>query len=79
MLGNLSCFWGRIKVLFSGDSINIVGAILGQSSSINCWDKIKSRKSFDKQIKREPIKLCGGHVTWKSNNYAQSAIKFNYV
>ncbi len=61
---HVSFFAREHGVLFSGDSIQIVGNKLLPSSGGNTWDEELARRSFEMQLALQPTVICGGHGIW---------------
>ncbi len=61
---HVSFFAQEHGVLFSGDSIQIVGKKLLPSSGGNTWDAELAQRSFEMQLSLQPDVICGGHGIW---------------
>ncbi len=61
---HVSFFAREHGVLFSGDSIQIVGKKLLPSSGGNTWDAELAQRSFEMQLALHPAVICGGHGIW---------------
>lgn len=59
--GHLSYFAPAERILFSGDSIKILGNRLGPYQGDSTWNKAIARRSFEQQMALNPAMICGGH------------------
>ncbi len=62
--GHVSFFSASRKVLFAGDSIQMIAGQPAPSSGPNTWDAAKAEASFQLQMDLNPDFILAGHGTW---------------
>ncbi len=62
--GHISFYADRSRILFSGDSIQVIGDQLSAYQGDSTWDKPLARRSFEQQMLLDPEIICGGHGFW---------------
>lgn len=59
--GHLSFYQPERAILFVGDSIIKRHNVPSPAFGPNCWDELRAREAFERQMALKPRHICGGH------------------
>lgn len=59
--GHLSFYQPERQILFAGDSIIKRRNAPSPAHGPNCWDEVRAREAFKRQMDLKPRHICGGH------------------
>jgi glyoxylase-like metal-dependent hydrolase (beta-lactamase superfamily II) len=62
--GHISLFAEDKRILFAGDSIQVVNGSPRPSAKGNTWDMARAEESFQKQMDLKPSVILAGHGIW---------------
>lgn len=62
--GHISLFSPTQRLLFAGDSIQVLHGVLSPSGEGRTWDMARAKESFERQIALDPIAIFAGHGVW---------------